>query len=159
MTTRGFVLAAPILALALMVSGCFQSRQEQQAEQAEAAASEAQNSAARAEDAAAKALVAAQQASVAADRAAAKVRDATRALDRASDRLEQLQQYEAAKNHRQTRHHVARAKANPPHASAAATPAAAASPAAARAPSHKAVDPASPRGGHPPTASSLRSAK
>ncbi|SRR5579875_10721 len=86
-------LAFALLATTLTLAACGMSqRQQEEIIRAQEAAARAQEAAARAQAAAAKALDAAQQASLAASRAAATVDDATRAINRAADRLEAIQQ-------------------------------------------------------------------
>ncbi len=98
------VVAAMTLAIAL--AGCGTSRDEQYAEQAEAAAARAQASATRAEDAANRALEAANKATEAADRATKVVEEATKEINRVADHLDELIKERDAREHAHRSSHV-----------------------------------------------------
>jgi trimeric autotransporter adhesin len=100
---RRFLLALPILALAIAFVGCA-SNDDQQAQQAEASAAKAQQAAEHAEQAAAQAQAAADKATEAANRATAAVQDATREINRVGDHLDQMEKDREAAHGRRLSH-------------------------------------------------------
>jgi uncharacterized protein YceK len=124
---RRLFLVLPVLALAIAIEGCGSSRNEQQAQQSEAAAAKAQQAAEQAEQDAAKAQVAADKATEAANRATKAVQDATIEINRVADHLDQMQRDREAALHRRRRSHVTKAAAGKT-AVASGTPEAAPSP-------------------------------
>ena len=128
---RRFFSALPIVVLAIAIAGCA-SRNEQQAEQAEASAAKAQQAAEHAEQAAQQAQVAADKATEAANRATKAVEDATREINRVSDHIDQMIRDREAATHGRRLSHVTKASAK-----AATDRAAAASGSPAAAPSTK----------------------
>jgi predicted glycoside hydrolase/deacetylase ChbG (UPF0249 family) len=105
---RRFLFALPIVVLAIAIAGCA-SRNEQQAEQAEASAAKAQQAAEHAEQAANQAQVAADKATEAANRATKAVEDATREINRVSDHIDQMIRDREAATHGRRLSHVTKA--------------------------------------------------
>ena len=105
---RRYFSVLPIMVLAIAIAGCA-SRNEQQAQQAEAAAAKAQQAAEHAEQSAAQAQAAADKATEAANRATKAVQEATVEINRVSDHLDQMARDREAATHGRRLSHVTKA--------------------------------------------------
>ena len=105
---RRIFFALPFLILAIAIAGCA-SRDDQKAQQAEAAAAKAQQAAEQAEKSAAEAQAAADKATEAANRATKAVQEATVEINRVTDHLNQLERDREAATHGRRLSHVKKA--------------------------------------------------